>query len=315
MTKKMVGMRILQMIIVLLGISFITFCLTYLAPGDPVKAMYAAAGNVPSEAVMESMREKMGLNEPFLVQYAHWFLNCLHGDFGTAYSLHKPVSDLLLQRLWPTLKLALFSLLLMLLVAVPLGVLAAVKRNKVVDYCIRGISFAGISLPSFWVGLMLIYVVALQLKWLPVVSTGTGFRQMILPAITLAISMAAKYTRQVRATVLEEMHRDFVVGAQARGMKEKTILWHHIFTNALLPLVTLLGLSLGSLLAGTAVVEVIFSYPGLGNLAVSAVAARDYPLIQGYVLWVALIYMVINLVVDLSYRVLDPRTREGELLL
>lgn len=309
MTKKQIVERILQIIIVLFGIGFLTFCLTYLAPGDPVKAMYAATGNVPSDKVMEAMREEMGLNDPFLVQYFRWLSGCLHGDFGTSYSLNKPVVTVILQRLWPTLKLTLLSLLLMLIVSVPLGVLSAVKQNKAADYVIRGISFVGVSLPSFWVGLMLIYIVALRLRLLPVISSDTGFKKMILPAVTLTFSMAAKYTRQVRAAVLEELHQDYVVGARTRGIKERTILWRHVFPNALLPLITLLGLSIGYLLGGTAIVEVIFSYPGLGNLAVSAVAARDYPLIQGYVLWVALIYMIINLIVDISYEILDPRTK------
>ena len=309
MTKKKTAGRILQLIIVLFGISFLTFCLIYLAPGDPVKAMYAANGSVPSEEVLNTMREKMGLNDPFLMQYFNWFLGCLRGDFGTSYSLNKPVVSVLLQRLWPTLKLTLLSLILMLSVSVPFGVLSAVKHNKAADYIIRILSFIGVSMPGFWLGVMLIYIVALKLKLLPVISTDTGFKKMILPAVTLAFSMAAKYTRQVRAAVLEELHKDYVTGARTRGIKESTVLWAHVFPNALLPLITLLGLSFGSLLGGTAVVEVIFSYPGLGSLAVSAVAARDYPLIQGYVLWTALIYMMINLAIDILYGILDPRTK------
>lgn len=311
MNKKAMLLRILQIIIVLFGISFLTFCLTYLAPGDPVRAMYAAAGNIPDQEVLDSIREEMGLNRPFLVQYFSWLSGCLHGDFGTSYTLKEPVLSILLARLWPTLKLALFSLVLMLAVSVPLGMLAAVRQDKWTDYLIRGFTFAGVSLPGFWVGLMLIYVVALKLGLLPVVSTDIGFKKMILPAVTLAFSMSAKYTRQVRATVLEELNQDYVSGARARGMREWVILWRHVFPNALLPLVTLLGLSMGSLLGGTAVVEVIFSYPGLGNLAVSAVTNMDYPLIQGYVLWIALIYMVVNLVVDISYGFLDPRMARG----
>ncbi len=310
MTKEKTAGRILQIIIILFGISFLTFCLIYLAPGDPVKAMYAANGSVPSEEVLITMREKMGLNDPFLMQYFNWLFGCLHGDFGTSYSLNKPVASVLLQRLWPTLKLTLFSLILMLGVSVPFGVLSAVKHNKAADYIIRIFSFIGVSLPGFWLGVMLIYIVALKLKLLPVISTDTGFKKMILPAVTLAFSMAAKYTRQVRAAVLEELHKDYVTGARNRGIKESTVLWAHVFPNALLPLITLLGLSFGSLLGGTAVVEVIFSYPGLGSLAVSAVAARDYPLIQGYVLWTALIYMMVNLAIDISYGILDPGTKE-----
>ncbi len=302
---------ILQIIIVLLGISFLTFCLIYLAPGDPVRAMYAAAGSVPSDKVIEATREKMGLNDPILTQYFNWINGCIHGDFGRSYSLNKPVLTVLLIRLWPTLKLALYSLALMLAISLPLGFLAALRHNKPVDYIIRFISFTGISLPSFWVGLMLIYILALKLKLLPVISMDISFKKIILPAMTLAFSMSGKYIRLVRATVLDELHQDYVVGGRARGIKERIILWRHVFLNVLLPLVTILGLSLGSLLGGTVVVEVIFSYPGLGNLAVSAVAARDYPLIQGYVLWVALMYLIINIMVDTSYDLISPRRKES----
>ena len=309
--KRTLAKRLLQMIIVLFGISFFTFCLTYLAPGDPVLTMYAASGTMPSEEIIEATRDEMGLNDPFLMQYARWLGNCLKGDFGTSYSMNQPVLSIIGEKIVPTLKLAFLSLLIMLAVAVPFGVIAAVKQNRPIDYLIRGCTFLGVSIPHFWVGLLLLYLFALKLGLLPVVSTGNGISKIILPAITLAFAMSAKYTRQVRTAVLEELNQDYVVGARARGIDERTILWRHVFPNALLPLVTLLGLSLGSLLGGTAVVEVIFSYPGLGNLAVSAITAYDYPLIQAYVLWIALIYMVINLIVDLSYDLLDPRIRES----
>ncbi len=309
--KRTLAKRLLQMIIVLFGISFFTFCLTYLAPGDPVRTMYAASGTMPSEEIIEATRDEMGLNDPFLMQYARWLGNCLKGDFGTSYSMNQPVLSIIGEKIVPTLKLAFLSLLIMLAVAVPFGVIAAVKQNRPIDYLIRGCTFLGVSIPNFWVGLLLLYLFALKLGLLPVVSTGNGISKIILPAITLAFAMSAKYTRQVRTAVLEELNQDYVAGARARGIDERTILWRHVFPNALLPLVTLLGLSLGSLLGGTAVVEVIFSYPGLGNLAVSAITAYDYPLIQAYVLWIALIYMVINLIVDLSYDLLDPRIRES----
>mgnify|MGYP000850674040 CR=1 FL=1 len=213
-------------------------------------------------------------------------------------------------RLIPTLKLAFLSLIIMLVIAVPSGIIAAIKQNKFADYLIRGITFLGISMPNFWVGLLLLYVVALKLNLLPVISIGGGFKTMILPAVTLAFAMAAKYTRQVRTAVLEELNKDYVIGAKARGLSDGKILLRHVFPNSLLPLITLLGLSLGSLLGGTAVVEVIFSYPGLGNLAVTSITAYDYPIIQAYVLWIALIYMIINLIVDLSYTLVDPKVRE-----
>ncbi len=289
MKKSNLVKRLLQIIIVLLGISYLTFALPYMAPGDPVTAMYTASGTIPSDEVIEQTREALGLNEPFLTQYFNWLTNCLHGDFGTSYSYSKPVTQLLLARLWPTLKLALLSLVIMLAVSIPLGILSAVHKGKLSDYIVRGFTFFGVSMPNFWVGLLLLYVFAVKLGWLPVVSSGEGFQKLILPAVTLAFAMTGKYTRQVRTAFLEELNQDYVVGARCRGIKESTILWKHVLPNSILPLITMLGLSLGSLLGGTAVVEAIFSYPGLGNLAVSAITSMDYSLIQGYVLWIALI--------------------------
>ncbi|OUO26165.1 nickel ABC transporter permease [Eubacterium sp. An3] len=309
MTAKQLGKRLIQIVFVVLGISFLSFLITYLAPGDPVRTMYAASGIVPSEEVIQQTREAMGLNRPVLVQYADWLWGCLHGDFGTSYAYNNPVSTLLLNRLWPTLKLSIFAMILMLAVSVPVGMIQATHKNTVLDYGLRGITFFGVSMPNFWVGLLLMLFFCVQLKWLPVVCSGGDFKSMILPAVTLAFAMSAKYTRQVRTAILEELSQDYVVGARARGVKEWKILWMNVFPNSLLPLLTMLGLSMGSLLGGTAVVEVIFTYPGMGNLAVSAITAYDYPLIQGYVLWISLIYMVVNLLVDISYNLVDPRMK------
>lgn len=310
MRKKQLISRIMQIAVVLFGISLITFALTYLSPGDPVRTMYASSGMMPSEEIIEQTRESLGLNRPFFVQYWSWLKDCLTGHFGVSYSTKAPVAEVILLRLGPTLKLAFMSLIVMLLISVPFGMLAAVKKNKLIDYIVRGATFLGISMPNFWVGLMLLYILALKFQLLPVISTGDGIEKMILPVLTLAFAMSAKYTRQVRTAILEELNQDYVIGARARGIKESTILWKHVFPNALLPLITLLGLSLGSLLGGTAVVEVIFSYPGLGNLAVSAIKSYDYPLIQAYVMWISLIYMIINLLVDISYKYVNPRVRE-----
>ncbi len=309
MGGKQLASRLLQMLIVLVGISFLTFLLTYLSPGDPVRNMYTSAGIMPTEELIQQTRDEMGFNDPFLMQYSRWITNCLKGDFGKSYSLNKPVVKLLSARLWPTLKLTLMSMVLMLIVAVPLGVLSAVYRNKPIDYIVRAITFFGVSIPNFWVGLLLILYFCVRLRLLPVVSSGGTFKDLLLPAVTLAIAMSAKYTRQVRTAVLEELSSDYVVGARARGVKDSKILWGNVFPNSLLPLITMLGLSVGSLLGGTSVVEVIFSYPGLGNLAVNAITSADYFLVQGYVLWVSVIYMVINLLVDLSYNYVDPRMR------
>lgn len=302
----------IQIVAVLIGISFITFALTFMSPGDPVRNMYTATGVMPTEEMIEETRNELGLNDPFLVQYTRWLTNCCKGDFGKSYSLNKPVTELLLQRLWPTLKLTLMSMLLMLVISVPLGMLSAIYKNSWIDYVVRGITFLGCAMPNFWVGLLLMLAFCVYIKIFPVISSAGDFNSLFLPALTLAIAMSSKYTRQVRTAVLEELSQDYVTGAQARGVKQSQIIWRNVFPNALLPLITMFGLSVGSLLGGTSVVEVIYSYPGLGNLAVSAITSSDYNLIQGYVLWMALIYMVINLIVDASYVYIDPRMRLKE---
>ena len=287
MNTKQIMSRLLQMAIVLIGISFLTFLLTYLSPGDPARNIFTHSGIMPTTEMIEEMRHNLGLDKPFFTQYTDWIINCLKGDFGQSFMLQKPVTELLLDRLWPTLKLTLASTVLMLLFAVPLGVISAVHHNKPIDYLVRAITFFGVSIPNFWFGLMLILIFCVKLRLLPVVSSAGDFKSLILPAITLAVAMTAKYTRQVRTAIL----------------------WGNVLPNSLLPLITMLGLSIGSLLGGTSVVEIIFSYPGLGNLAVSAIMSADYFLLQGYVLWVSVIYMMINLLVDISYNYVDPRMR------
>ena len=309
MDKNQIISRLLQMLVVLIGISFITFLLTYLSPGDPARNVYTHSGIMPTSEMIEEMRMTMGLNKPFFAQYTDWVINCLQGNFGESFMLKKPVAELLLDRLWPTLKLTLASTVLMLLFAVPLGVLSAVHHNKPIDYFVRAVTFFGVSIPNFWLGLLLILLFCVKMGLLPVVSSGADLESLILPAVTLAVAMTAKYTRQVRTAVLDELHSDYVIGARARGISEKKILWCNVLPNSLLPLITMLGLSIGSLLGGTSVVEIIFSYPGLGNLAVAAITSADYFLVQGYVLWVSVIYMLINLIVDISYYYVDPRMR------
>ncbi len=296
--------RILQLIISLFGISLISFLLIYISPIDPVRAMYAVSGFVPSEEILEQMRTELGLNRPFFIQYFDWL-------FGTSLTQGAPVFDLLLKRLGPTINLTLLSMLFMIILALPLGILSAINHNKIIDHIMRFITFIQISMPNFWVGLLLMYFVALKLGLVNVSSSEMGFEKMFLPALTLAFAMSGKYARQVRACVLEELSQDYVIGARSRGLSQRQILWKHVIPNALLPLITLLGLSIGSLLGGTAVVEVIFSYPALGSLAISAITSMDYPLIQGFVLWIALVYMLVNIVVDISYEYIDPRLRRG----
>lgn len=312
--RRFISRQVPAIITVLLGISFLSFLLTYLAPGDPVRAMFAVSGSIPDEAVLNQVREELGLNRPFIIQYISWLGNCLRGDFGTSLAHGEPVAKLLAVRVWPTLQLAFLSLVIMLAAAVPMGLLSALSHYRghhIGDHIIRVITFIQISVPNFWVGMLLLYVVALKWRLLPVVTTQMGMQKMLLPAVTLAFAMTGKYARQIRAFVLDELGQSYVSGARARGLKEYQIIWFHVIPNTMLPMITLLGLSLGSLLGGTAVVEVIFSYPGLGSLALAAITAMDYPLIQGFVLWIALIYMGVNLFVDLSYRVLDPRLKKG----
>lgn len=311
MSKKQIGKRFIQILAVLIGISFLTFGLTYLSPGDPAEIMLTECGNLPTPELLEQTRHELGLDQPFLVQYGNWVKGVLTGDMGDSYAFKVPVVEKLTSCFWPTLKLALVSLVMMVIMSIPLGILSAVYQNKWVDYLVRGVTFFGVSIPSFWMGLIFLSIFGVQLHWVSVSGGGTDFKSVILPAFTLALAMSAKYTRQVRNAVLEELHQDYVTGARMRGMKESRILWCHVLPNALLPIVTLLGLSLGSLLGGTAVVEIIYNWPGMGSMAIKAISCRDYPLVQGYVLWIAILYMVINLLVDLSYTILDPRLKEG----
>lgn len=310
MKKENLGRRLLQIVIVLFGISFFTFGLTYLSPGDPAEIMLTECGNIPTPELLEQTRAELGLDKPFLVQYGNWLKGLLTGDMGKSYSMKVPVVEKLVSCFFPTLKLALASLLIMILFSIPLGILSAVYHNRWPDYLVRGLTFFGVSVPNFWIGLILLSIFGVQLRWVTVSGGSTDFKSLVLPAVTLAIAMSAKYTRQVRIAVLEELQQDYVTGARMRGLSEKKILWKHVLPNATLPLVTLLGLSLGSLLGGTAVVEIIYNWPGLGSMAVKAISCRDYPLVQGYVLWIALLYMGINLLVDLYYERLDPRLKE-----
>lgn len=312
MNKKQIGKRFIQILVVLFGISFLTFGLTYLSPGDPAEIMLSECGNIPTPELLEQTRHELGLDQPFLIQYGNWLKGVLSGSMGMSYSMKVPVAEKLTSCFGPTLKLAIASLILMIVVSIPLGIISAVYQNKWPDYFVRGITFFGVSVPNFWIGLILLSIFGVKLRWIPVSGGTTDFRGLILPAVTLAIAMSAKYTRQVRTAVLDELHQDYVTGARMRGIKESVILCRHVLPNAMLPLVTLLGLSLGSLLGGTAVVEIIYNWPGMGSMAVKAISCRDYPLVQGYVLWIAVLYMGINLIVDLSYSYLNPILKEEQ---
>lgn len=303
--------RLVQMILTLLGVTFLTFALTYIAPGDPVEMLLEVGDVIIPREVIEETRKQLGLDQPFHIQYIRWLGGVLTGDMGMSYSARVPVAQKLMEALPGTLLLAGSSLFMMIIVSLPLGIISALKRNTLIDNGIRFLTFIGISMPTFWVGLMLLYIFGLQLGWFPIAGGEVEFRRMVLPAVTLAISMAAKYTRQVRTAVLEELNQDYVMGAKARGIPMSRILWHHIMPNACLPLITLLGLTIGWLLGGSAVIEMVFGWPGLGKLAVRSIEMRDYPLVMGFVLWIASFYMIINFIIDCSYHYLDPRIRKG----
>lgn len=309
MLLKRFWKKLAEMLVTLLGVTFLTFCLSVLAPGDPAAMVLEAGDHIVSEELLAETRHEMGLDQPFLVQYGRWLGGVAHGDLGLSYSAKKPVAEKLMEGSTGTFFLAAVTVCFMLIISLPLGIWSAVHRNRWPDYLVRVGSFIGVSMPNFWLGLILLYVFGLKLGLFPITSSSVTAKGVVLPALTLAIYQLAKYVRQVRTVILDELHQDYVVGARARGISERRILYLHILPNALLPLITLLGMSIGWLLGGVAVIEVVFSWPGIGNMAVHAITMRDYPLVEGFVLWIAIVYMVINALVDLSYAYLDPRLR------
>ena len=302
--------RLIQLIPILIGITFLSFAMMRLAGSDAVTEMYANKGAV-SQEVIDLKRAELGLDKPFVTQYFAWLGGMLRGDMGVSYVSGRDVFQTFVSKLPATLLLTALSILLTVVISIPLGVLAAVRHDKVTDYCFRFLSFIGNSLPNFFVALLLMQLLAIRLNWLPVISSGTTIRSAMMPTLTLAISMSAKYMRQVRATVLEELNKDYVIGAQARGVRGSVVLWRSVIKSSMLTIVTLLALSIGSLLGGTAIIESIFMWDGVGKLAVDAITMRDYPLIQAYVVWMAVIYVLVNLITDLLYHALDPRIRLG----
>lgn len=308
---KYIIKRLLQLIPILIGITFLSFAMMRLAGGDAVTYMYENAGTAVSQEIIDEAKAEYGLDKPFLVQYANWFCGMLTGDMGESYVSHKDVFETFVFKLPATLLLTLSSIILTIIIAIPLGILSAVRHNKWIDYLIRFLSFIGNSMPNFFAALVLMYFLSIRLKLLPVITTDNTALSLILPTLTLTISMASKYTRQVRATVLEELNKDYVAGAKARGVRGKVIIWKSVMKSSMLTIITLLALSIGSLLGGTTIVENIFMWDGVGKMAVDAITMRDYPIIQAYVAWMAIIYVVVNLVTDIIYHYLDPRVRLG----
>lgn len=303
--------RLLQLIPILLAITFLSYGMMRIAGSDVVEQKMENTSGTVSQEMIDNARAELGLDKPFVVQYFTWLGNLLRGDMGTSYVSNKPVFSTFVSKLPATLLLTAVSILLTVLISIPLGIWSAVKQNTATDYVIRTASFIGNSLPNFFVSLLLMYFFAIRLGWFPVISGGVSLQSVALPALTLAIAMSAKYLRQVRATVLDELSKDYVLGARARGVKFSTTLIKSVMKTTLVTIITLLTLSIGSLLGGTAIVESIFMWDGVGKLAVDAINMRDYPIIQAYVMWMAIIYVVVNLITDLSYHFLDPRIRLG----
>lgn len=313
MSLRLFGKYLIQAVITIVGISFIMFSITMVGTEDLAKQLISGSEDIiVSQAEIDAVTKQLGLDQPFLVQFGNWVWNAVQGDLGFSYMAKKPVADKILECLPATLSLGACSLILMTVMSVPMGIASAYYRNRPIDFLIRGITFFGISIPGFWMGLILLWIFGLKLGLFPIVSSTIRWDTIFLPSLTLAISMMSKYTRQVRSAVLEELGQDYVMGARARGMSEVRILFREVLPNAMLPLVTLYGLSIGSLLGGAAVVEIVFGWQGLGLLAVKAIEYRDIRLLQGIVVWIAAMYMIINLIVDFSYSFLDPRLRKKE---
>ncbi len=303
--------RLLQLIPILFAITFLSYGMMRLAGSDVVEQKMENTDGTVSQEMIDAAREELGLDKPFIVQYVTWLGKLARGDMGVSYVSGKPVFSTFVSKLPATLLLAVVSILLTVIVSIPLGIWSAVNQNRAADYVIRTASFVGNSLPNFFVSLLLMYFFAIRLNWFPVISRDVSLQSVALPSITLAIAMSAKYLRQVRATVLDELSKDYVLGAKARGVKFQTTMMKSVMKASLVTIITLLTLSIGSLLGGTAIVESIFMWDGVGKMAVDAINMRDYPIIQAYVMWMAIIYVLVNLITDASYRYLDPRIRLG----
>ena len=300
----------MQLIPVLIGITFLSFAMMRIAGSDAITELYGDKGAVAQE-IIDAKRAELGLDKPFLTQYLSWVGGMMRGDMGVSYVSGKDVFQTFVSKLPATLLLTALSMVMTVVISIPLGVLAAVRHDKFTDYFLRFFSFVGNSLPNFFVALLLMQIFSIKLKMLPVISKGLSVQSAMLPTLTLAIAMSAKYMRQVRATVLEELNKDYVIGAKARGVRSSVVLWKSVLKSSMLTIITLLALSIGSLLGGTAIIESIFMWDGVGKLAVDAITMRDYPMIQAYVVWMAIIYVLVNLITDLLYHALDPRIRLG----
>ena len=298
-------LRLLSVFPLALGVVTGVFFLIHLIPGDPIDLMLGESAAMSDRA---ALRETLHLDEPIVKQYAHFILSLSHGDLGQSFSMKKPVFQVILDRYPATIVLAVSALLLAVLFAVPLGIFSALRRGRFSDRSVLLFSLFGVSIPNFWLGPLLIIFFSLKLGLLPVSGREANL-SFVLPALTLGVGMSAILLRITRASVLEIIGKEYILTARAKGLPERIVVLRHIFRNALIPIITVLGLQFGALLTGAIITETIFSWPGLGRLTISAIYSRDYPLIQGAVLAIAFTYLLVSLLVDILYAVADPRVR------
>ncbi len=297
--------RLVSTFFVVLGVVTLVFLLIHLVPGDPVQAML---GEAAQPADLESLREALGLNQPLLTQWWLYITNLLQGDLGNSLYSKEPIIDILIERFPATLELAFAGLLVAVLLALPLGSIAALRKDTVWDNGAMVFSLLGVSIPNFWLGPMLILLFSLMLGWLPV-SGREGLASLVLPAVTLGTALAAILARMVRSTLLEVLSEDYIRTARAKGLRESAIVIHHALRNASLPIITVLGLQLGTLLGGAVITEIIFAWPGVGQKTIEAIQQRDYPVVQACILLISLSYVLVNTLTDVVYAWLDPRVR------
>ena len=300
--------RILALIPVLLGVTFLTYGLMYLSPQDPVEMMLQGQGTAPAPEVVEAMRHQLGLDRPFLVQSVDWLSHFVRGDMGVSYLDGAPVAGKLLSALPNTLKLTAASVLVTVLFSVPLGVLTAVKQGKPADIIIRFLSFIGNSLPNYIVSLLLLYVLALKLGWFPTGGKG-GISSLVLPAVTVGFGLAALITRTTRSSMLDVLRQDYMTTARAKGCSEKQVITVHGLKNALIPIITAIGLQMSLVITGSVLAETVFSWPGIGRLVYDSISNRDTPMVTGAIIMCSILMCIINLVVDLIYAFFDPRIK------
>lgn len=307
---KYIIKRILCLIPVLFIISFLTFSINKLIPGDPAELMLREKEVVVTEENIAMLKEEMGLNKPFIEQYIIWVKNVVRGDLGKSFRSGEPVVNEILTSFPNTMKLAVASVVVLITIAMPLGIVSALYKNSIVDFICKISSFISISMPSFWLGILLMYILAVRYEIFPIVGD-KGLNNLILPSLTIGISMSGSYIRLIRRSLLDVLSENYIEYARARGLKERIIIINNALKNSFIPIVTALGMSFGHLIGGTVVVENIFSWPGLGRLILQSISNRDYPMIQGYVLVMAVVFVFVNLLVDLSYCILDPRVSLG----